>query len=204
MKKKNLASFWYKFLFLIFTISFAFSSNVKANDFRQEFTIYLEEEVPLLLKRYDIPGATIALIDNGEINVINAYGYANIEHEIPMVTDNIFRAESITKMFTAWGIMNLVESDIIDLDKPAEDYLTSWDFPDTEFDEREITIRKLLSHNAGLPFGIFNGYTIGDEDIPSLEESLSGKAGAPAAGPVVEPGGHLIILIRDLAFLNWL
>ncbi|TVQ19780.1 MAG: class A beta-lactamase-related serine hydrolase [Bacteroidetes bacterium] len=192
MKRKNLAIFWCKFLFLIFTISLSFSGNLKANDFGQEFAIYLEEKVPLVLKRYDIPGATIALIENGEIKAIHAYGYANIEQEIPMVTDHIFRAESITKMFTAWGIMNLVESGKIDLDNPAEDYLTGWSFSDTEFNDREITIRKLLSHSSGLPFGIYNTYTPGDEGMPSLKESLSGEAGAPAAKPVQEPGTSFI------------
>ncbi len=192
MKRKNLAIFWYISLFLIYTISFAFSGNIKANDFGQEFAIYSEEEVLSLLKRYNLPGATIALIENGEIKAIHAYGYANIEQENPMVTDHIFRAESITKMFTAWGIMNLVESDKIDLDNPVEDYLTGWNFPETEFNDREITIRKLLSHSSGLPFGIYNTYTPGDKGIPSLKESLSGEAGAPAAKPVQEPGTSFI------------
>lgn len=207
MKKKDSSKLLYSYLLMILIFSIVvlclfISNEIKANNSWEEFSAYLEEDLPLLMENYNIPGANIAIIENGEVKIIKSYGFANIEQELSMTVDKIFRADSITKMFTAWGVINLVEKGKLDLDAPAEKYLRRWNFPETEFDENKITVRMLLSHSAGLPFGVYDGYNALAEEIPSLEESLSGKAGAPEAKPVQEPGQSFVYSNPGFAVLE--
>ena len=68
--------------------------------------------------------------------------------------------------------MKLVEQGQLDLDKPIDDYLTRWHLPESEFDNRKVTIRRLLSHSAGLVDDLgYNGFGP-IETIQTLEESL--------------------------------
>jgi len=188
-------------LFLIFLYS-AVGNAMAADLSWEDFSAYLEDEVPLLMEEYHIPGANIAVMENGEIKRIKSYGLADREQEITMTADKIFRGDSISKMVTAWGVMNLVEQGKINLDDPAENYLTRWSFPETEFDEEKITVRMLLSHRSGLPSGIYNDNHAMEEEIPSLEKSLSGKTGGPAAKPVKEPGESFVYSNPGFAVLE--
>jgi len=139
------------------------------------FTAHLDERVPRLMNRYDVPGATLALVRRGEVVWTGAYGYADRERKRPMTVDAVFRGESISKPVTAWGVMRLVEQGRIDLDAPAEQYLGGFEFPETAYDERKITVRRLLSNSAGLPLGpIGAGAEYAPEgDMPSLRDYLA-------------------------------
>lgn len=142
----------------------------------EEFTAYLDGRIPALMKEYAIPGVNIALIQKGQTVWSKAYGYADLEKGRKMTTDTYCRVESISKSVTAWGVMKLVQEGKIELDKPVEQYLQNWEFPESGFSGEQVTVRQLLSHSAGLPLGnIFERYSP-NEEIPSLENSLSKEA----------------------------
>lgn len=142
----------------------------------KQFTAYLDERIPALMKDYDIPGVNIALVQKGETAWSKAYGYADLEAGRKMTTDTYCRVESISKSITAWGVMKLVEQGKIELDKPVKQYLKDWEFPESEFSAEKVTVRQLLSHTAGMPLGdIFERYSP-KEKIPSLKESLAKQA----------------------------
>jgi proline iminopeptidase len=61
-----------------------------------------------------------------------------------------FDLASIAKPVMAWGVMRLVETGRVELDRPIESYLTRWRLPPSAFDHREVTVRRVLSHTAGL------------------------------------------------------
>ncbi len=147
----------------------------------------LGEIIPSLMDRYGIPGVAIALVNDGRLSWTGAYGYADRTEGRPMTEHTPVRAESITKSLTAWAIVRLVEKGIADLDDPVDEHLNSWRMPATEFDHAEITIRRVLSHSAGLPAGFYPDDTQ-DEDSPSLRELLNGWNGVPPAAPEAEPG----------------
>ena len=67
-----------------------------------------------------------------------------------MSDDTLFQAGSISKSLTAWGILHLVDEGRLLLDDPVGKYLTKWKLPNSEFNNNEVTIRRLLSHTAGL------------------------------------------------------
>ena len=98
-----------------------------------------------------------------------------------------FNVGSISKTIAAWGVMTLVEQGRIDLDAPVATYLTRWSLPESGFDEDGVTMRRLLSHTAGLSLHGYPGWGP-DELLPTLEESLSGNTNGAGAVGVIEPG----------------
>ncbi|SCY22724.1 CubicO group peptidase, beta-lactamase class C family [Alkaliphilus peptidifermentans DSM 18978] len=149
----------------------------------------LETKTPVLLKKFNIPGASISLIENGELKWIGTFGYADIEEKIEIHKDTVYQVASISKSVTALGIMKLVEDGILNLDDPIEKYITRWEIPESVYDKDEVTIRRLLSHTAGLSRGGgYPGYEPFNE-LPSLEESLSGIGGGSQPVKLIyEPG----------------
>ena len=152
----------------------------------EELASVLDDRVPTLLNRYDVPGVTVAVITDGEVSWANAYGDADRETNRQMTPDTLCRPQSITKSITAWGVMVLVERNEVDLDTPVSEYIPTAKLPDSDAWD-EVTVRRLLSHTAGLPEGIYTNYRPGSS-IPSLEEAVRGNAGAPPARPEDPPG----------------
>ncbi|MBS0124483.1 serine hydrolase domain-containing protein [Thetidibacter halocola] len=107
----------------------------------------------------------------------------------------VFQLASLSKWLTAAAVLTLVDAGRIGLDDPVEDHLTRWRFADGPFDSRAVTVRRLLSHTAGLTDGLgYNGFA-DPGAMQSLEESLAGAADAmPGASGRVEigapPGGR--------------
>ncbi|MBN4046841.1 beta-lactamase family protein [bacterium AH-315-P07] len=91
----------------------------------------------------------------------------------PVDRDTVFQVASLSKWITAWGVMALVDDGKLDLDVPVSTYLTRWQLPQSEFDNDGVTIRRLLSHTAGLTDGLgYAGFPPGTP-IQTLEESLA-------------------------------
>jgi CubicO group peptidase (beta-lactamase class C family) len=85
------------------------------------------------------------------------YGVADTASAAPVTEDTVFQATSISKPVTAWGVMKLVETGKLDLEASVEQYLTRWHLPPSQFDHRGVTIRRILSHTAGLSLHDYPG-----------------------------------------------
>ncbi|WP_397421103.1 serine hydrolase domain-containing protein [Phenylobacterium sp.] len=96
----------------------------------------------------------------------------------PVDRDTRFQVASMGKWVTALGIMTLVEQGKIDLDAPVSTYLTRWQLPASEFDNSKVTVRRLLSHTAGLTDGLGYGGFAPGTPVQSLEASLTRAADA--------------------------
>ncbi len=107
----------------------------------------------------------------------------------PVDRDTRFQVASMSKWVTAWGVMTLVEAGKLDLDAPVSKYLTRWKLPPSQFDNNKVTVRRLLSHTAGLTDGLgYAGFKPG-EPIQPLEASLSKAADAsPGHDGIVRVG----------------
>ncbi len=114
-----------------------------------------------------------ALLHNGRIV---AEHFASIGD--PVDRDTLFQVASVSKWVTAWGVMKLAEDGRIDLDDPVSMYITRWRLPDGEFDETQVTVRRLLSHTAGLTDGLGYGGFAPGEPVQTLEASLTRAADA--------------------------
>ncbi len=111
----------------------------------------------------------------------------------PVDRDTLFQVASMSKWITAWGVMTLVEAGRLDLDAPVSTYLTRWSLPTSAFDNGGVTVRRLLSHTAGLTDGLgYGGFAPGQLVQPivaSLTRAADASPGADGAVRVgIEPG----------------
>lgn len=141
----------------------------------------LDKEIPLFLKRYNIPGAAVTIVEDGDIQWFRGYGLADKARGRPIDSNTIFQVASCSKSVTAWGVMKLVEEGKLELDSPVEEYLKSWSLPHSQYNSSKITIRHLLNHAAGIAKVNYPG-THPSEKLLSLEESLTGKFGFKVIG----------------------
>ncbi|MCG8330186.1 MAG: beta-lactamase family protein [Chitinophagales bacterium] len=140
----------------------------------EELSETFEKMIPDLMEQHHIVGLNMAIIEKGNIAFKESFGYANKEEKIKMDLNKGFNIGSISKTFTAWAVMKLVEQGKITLDAPVWDYVKKWHVKPSQFNADKITVRKLLQHEAGLSLHGYDGYLPG-ADLPTLEESLSGN-----------------------------
>lgn len=177
--------------------------NIRAGVSLEDFRAHMDKRIPDLMKLYRIPGCNIALIHGHEIVWVKSFGYADLESRRILTDNTPMSVQSITKSVTAWGVMKLAEKGLIDLDAPVMSYLTSWQFPQTDYAVEKVTIRRLLSHTAGMPIGDFTDIYSPGEEMPSLREKLTQEAilfREPGTGfSYSNVGYHLLeLLIEDV------
>jgi CubicO group peptidase (beta-lactamase class C family) len=153
-----------------------------------EFVAELDRLVPEMLADTRVPGAAVAVIHDAEAIAMRSYGFADLERGERVTPQTGFNIGSISKTVAAWGVMTLVEEGKLELDAPVERYLTRWRIPPSEFDHSGVTLRRLLSHTAGLSLHGYPGFDP-ERPLPTLEASLSGETnGAGDVRVIVEPG----------------
>lgn len=110
----------------------------------------LESFLKKKLRSMDIPGLSIAVINNSKVVYHNTFGYANKDEKLPVTEKTIFEAASMSKSIFAFFVMQFVEDGKLNLDTPLYEYL---EYPDIANDERykQITARMVLSHQSGFP-----------------------------------------------------
>ncbi|WP_082607037.1 serine hydrolase domain-containing protein [Lysobacter sp. Root983] len=118
----------------------------------------LDREVERLMQAARVPGLALAVIDDGRVVHLKAYGSRDLEQRLPLTTDTIMYGASITKGEFAYAAMSLVESGQLDLDRSIAQYLPKplpayEKYADLAGDERwrKLTPRMLLSHTSGFP-----------------------------------------------------
>ena len=149
----------------------------------------LDAVIETALHRHDVPGASVAIMANGEVSWARGYGLADTEQNISVDADTVFDAASVAKPVTAWGIMTLVEEGILDLDIPIAQYVNRWQLPPSEYDEEMVTIRRILSHTAGLSTDGDVGVDPGAY-VPTIEEAMDGAVFGMRALHIAYPPGE--------------
>ena len=128
-----------------------------------------------------VPGVSVAVIDKGRIAWAKGYGFRESGHPDPVTPETLFQAASISKPVCAVGVMALAEAGKFFLDEDANEKLRSWHVPGNNFtEEARVTVRRLLSHTAGLTVHGFRGYAAG-EPRPTLIQILNGEKPANSA-----------------------
>lgn len=116
----------------------------------------IDAEAQRLMASQDAKGMALAVIDNGEIVHVAAYGHANVAENRPLQTDTVMYGASLTKTAVAYFVLQLVDEGRLDLDRPLASYLPKplpeyEDFADLAGDERwrTLTARHVLNHTTG-------------------------------------------------------
>lgn len=119
-----------------------------------------------LLTRATLPGLGIAVSVGDSIVWSEGFGYADLQHRIPVTSSTRFRIGSVTKLLTATAAARLSQDGRLDLDAPIQRYVPS--FPDKG---KTITIRQLLGHRSGIRhYG--RGEFLNDRPYRSVGEAL--------------------------------
>ncbi len=106
----------------------------------------VEGAVRAELARQRIPGVGVAILRGDQTLLATGYGMANLEQQAPVTATTMFQSGSLGKMFTAAGVMTMVERGELSLDASIRRYL-----PDAPAAWDAITVRHLLSHTSGIP-----------------------------------------------------
>lgn len=112
----------------------------------------INQMLPAAMALRDITGASIALVDDENIVWSAGFGYTDRSRKVKVTPDTLFHAGSISKSFTALGVLKAVDKGLLALDDPLKKHLP-WFTVNSRSGEAEaekITIRHLLSHHSGL------------------------------------------------------
>lgn len=132
----------------------------------------LRRRIDDILNRRPAVGLAVGVVRDGRPMTFQGHGLADIASTTPITGDTVFRVGSVTKLFTAIAVMQLVEQGRIDLDAPANDYLRAYRLVRERADWCPATLRHLLTHTSGIP----EVRGIGD----LLHASLTPAGGRPA------------------------
>jgi len=138
------------------------------------------------MARLHVPGVTFVAVKDGEILTMRGFGYSDIEAGKgvdPATT--VFRAASVSKVFTGMAVMQLAEQGIVDLDEDVNTYIKGFRIPPTY--PEPITLRRLLTHTAGFDERNLGMSEFGSRVYPRLGEYLAAEL-----PPRIRPAGQEI------------
>jgi CubicO group peptidase (beta-lactamase class C family) len=135
------------------------------------------------MRYYHVPGLSIAVVDNFRIVYAAGFGVTEFGGSTAVDTNTLFLAGSISKPVFTTGVLQLVEQGKLSLDSDINTTLQSWKLPESRFTQTEkVTLRRLLTHSAGLTVWGFPGYQMGTP-IPTVPQVLD-STGPANTGPV--------------------
>jgi CubicO group peptidase (beta-lactamase class C family) len=162
------------------------------------------------MAHHRVPGVSIAVINDGKLEWARGYGTLEAGGAEPVNAETVFQAASISKPVSALALLRLAETGKIALDQDVNELLKTWKIPanDLTTDEK-VTLRRMLSHTAGLTVHGFRGYAEG-EAVPGVVQILDGEPPAnsgairvyakPGSREQYSGGGYVVMhqLIRDI------
>jgi CubicO group peptidase (beta-lactamase class C family) len=131
----------------------------------------------------NLPSVSVAVAKDGKIIWEEAFGWADREKMIPATPNTMYSLASISKPMTATGLMTLVEKGKVDLDRPANDYLGVGKLTGLAGDASGATVRRVMSHTAGLPLHYQFYYADQPYPVVSNDETIA------RYGILVQPPG---------------
>ena len=133
------------------------------------------------LRKFDVPGLSVAVIQDSRIVWAKGYGLADVEAKKPVTASTLFQAGSISKPVAAMGTLTLVEDGKLKLDGDINASLKTWKVPSNALTQKTpVTLEELLSHTAGLTVHGFPGYAAGSP-VPTVVQVLDGAPPANTA-----------------------
>src|SRR5438093_6393650 len=148
----------------------------------------LDRFVQTQMARRQLVGLSLAVIHEGRIVETRAYGTTTRGGRTAVTPQTLFQAGSVSKPVSAVGALRLVDAGKLSLDEDVNTELKSWRVPDNEFTTTErVTLRRLLSHTAGLTVPGFPGYEL-TERMPSVPEVIDGRGNTAPVRVDAVPG----------------
>lgn len=115
-----------------------------------EFTQKFRETILKALEAFQVEGVSAAVIKEGETILLDGFGYADRDKQLPMTAGHVLPIASTSKAFTATSVALLADEGKLDLDRPVREYMPGFGLKDPAANN-EVTARDLLCHRTGLP-----------------------------------------------------
>ncbi|MEN8223466.1 MAG: serine hydrolase domain-containing protein, partial [Acidobacteriota bacterium] len=175
-----------KFIIIFLLSSLLFFSDLvsdtgdsKGKNYRKLQSIIRDtsEYIPSLMKKSNCPGLAVILVNREGVLWKSTFGFTGAGQNKIINYQTIFSIQSMSKSFTALGVLNGVSQGLLDLDKPVTEYLP--DFRVNSYFEKNpesiITLRILLSHRSGLPHEapVGNNYKVKNHSFKDHIQSIS-------------------------------
>jgi len=155
------------------------------------------------VERKEAAGIVTLIAREGKTVDVHAVGFADVEKNVPMKTDAIFRIASMTKPITSVAIMMLFEEGRLFLTDPVSKFIPAFKSSTVLEDgkpvpaRRAISIRDLLAHKSGMTYGFLNGGAVGGgyrkngvtDGLTSTTLTLEENVNKLAAEPLVSQPG---------------
>jgi CubicO group peptidase (beta-lactamase class C family) len=135
---------------------------------------WLDENLPHRAAEHDVPGASVAVLARGH-RVESTTGVVNLRTGVEVTPDTLFMIQSITKVWTATLVMQLVDEGLVELDRPVHAYVPEFRTADEGVSTR-ITVRHLLTHTGGFEGDLWAATTCGADALQRFVEDLVSKA----------------------------
>ncbi len=147
---------------------------------------WIDQFVASQMAEMHIPGAAVVLVQGGKVLMAKGYGYTDQSQQQRVDPERTtFRIASVSKLFTATAVMQLVEQGRLDLHADINRYLTDFQIPATY--PEPITLEHLLTHTAGFDDSDVGSITLTPEAALPLERYLS-----TFLPPRVRPPGQVL------------
>lgn len=137
------------------------------------------------IEEQGVPSVALAVAKDGRIIWEEGFGWADRERMLEAGPHTMYSLASISKPFTATGLMMLVERGAVELDRPANEYLGMGRLTGLAGEASQATVRRVLSHTAGLPLHYQFFYASAGYGRPSMDETVA------RYGIVVNPPGEV-------------
>lgn len=124
------------------------------------------------LQEAHIPSISVAVAKDGKILWEESFGWADVEKHVRATPNTMYHLGSLGKVYTATAIMILKERGLVDIDKPANEYLGNVTIEAFEGNASDVTLRRILNHTSGLPWMWTHLYSHELDQRPSWEEII--------------------------------
>jgi CubicO group peptidase (beta-lactamase class C family) len=159
---------------------------------------YVSALVRHQMKKRDVTGLSIALVDDQRVVWAEGFGYADKAENVPASPETVYRAGSISKLFTATAAMQLAERGRLDIDRPLGDYLPGFSIRTRFPDSAPVTPRSLMTHHSGLPSDYLKGmWTRDPEAFTRVADRLKNEYMANPPGIVFSYSNLGVTLLGD-------
>ena len=156
----------------------------------------LQDRLAVLAERHQVVGASLA-VAVGDWSATAATGVLNTRTGAPVTVDSVFQIGSITKVWTATLVMQLVDDGLLDLDTPLISYLPDFRVLDEET-TTAVTARHLLSHTSGIGGDFFPDAGRGDDNLARYVSAMSGLANSHPLGATMSYNNAGFVLLGRL------
>ena len=158
-----------------------------------------------LAAEHNVPGASVAVLGGEEVTLA-ATGVTSTRTRVEVTSDTIFQIGSITKVFTATQVMQLVDEGRVELDAPVRTYLPELQLSDPRA-TATVTVRQLLAHTSGIDGDYFPDFGRGDDCVARFVAGVSGVPQIATPGRMFSYSntGYVLLgaLVAALAGTTW-